>query len=313
VITIKSWVTIALVALFGGGCALSPSTGNVASSPIHIFASPDPDSVNSFGIETPEGLVVVSAQRVRSEAQRAVTFFKRLGQPVVAIVIPVPHTDHFGGLSTLRQAFPEAKVYASQATIDSMRTDGQGYVASRKKALGDDFPSQDEVNRNLPTEVLRDGQTLVLGGLSFRIVDLPDNNAPTNTLLYSPTHRALFASEVVENSVTGFMRDANLDRWIIQIESLRLLFPELQSIYGAHGFPGPARTLVDQQLGYLKEFRTMVDSEIVKGGIPSELRRKELAASFDLRYPEYAQVARLPRTQLIEMNIQWQAEKRAKR
>jgi glyoxylase-like metal-dependent hydrolase (beta-lactamase superfamily II) len=312
-VTIRVWLASLLASLALAGCATAPVSVNEGAPRVHIFASPDPDSVNSFGIEVPQGLVIVSAQRVRSEAMRAATYFKRLGRPVVAIVIPVPHTDHFGGLPTLRAEFPAAKVYAAQATIDSMRTDGQGYVASRKKALGDDFPSQEDVNRNLPTEVLRDGQTLVLGGMPFEVIDLADNNAPTNTLLYAPAYRALFASEVVENAVTAFMRDANLDQWIAQIEALRTRVSASSTLYGAHGFPGPAKALFHQQLVYLNDFRKTLDAELVGRAVPSEARRKELAAAFDSRYPDYAQVARLPRTQLIELNLQWQADKRVKR
>jgi glyoxylase-like metal-dependent hydrolase (beta-lactamase superfamily II) len=280
---------------------------------VHTFASPDPDSVNSYAVETSEGLVVISAQRTKSEATRAAAFLTRLNKPVVAIAIPVAHTDHYGGLSTLRRVFPQAKVYASEKTIFSMRTDGEGYIASRKKALGDDFPSQDEVNQNLPNSVLRDGQQLTFGDISFDVIDLPDNNAPTNTLLHEKRSGSLFSSELIENSVTAFMKDANLDTWLHQITQVSRSFPSLQTVYGAHGRNGPADVLIGQQVKYLTQFRDLVDAELRTSGLPNEARRTALAQQFDSDYPHYAQVARLPRAQLIALNLQWQSEKRAKR
>lgn len=312
-------------ALLGGGAAALMSGSAQAQSnrpgqraedlpiAVHTFASPDPDSVNTHAIQTADGLFLVGAQRVHSQAERAIVRLRRLGQPVVGILISVPHTDHFGGLPMFRAAFPQARVYASAATIESMRTDSQGYIAGRKKALGDDFPSLDDVQRTLPDAVVRDGERLDIGGVRMDVLDLPGNNAPANTLLHLPEHAALFSSEVVENGVTAFLRDADLNAWLSQLDALRTrLLPGLRVIYPAHGSPAaPAEAAFTLQGDYLTAFRDLVHGELGAGGELGAEARGRVADEMERRYPDFAQVARLDRRELLAQSVGWQAPRLA--
>ncbi|MBW4709826.1 MBL fold metallo-hydrolase [Roseobacter sp. YSTF-M11] len=281
----------------------------LADLQVHTYSSPDPDSVNTYAIETSDGLVVVSTQRTFSEAANAVTRIERIGLPVAAIVIPVPHTDHFGGLSVFRDAFPEAEVFASTATIRSLRTDGEGYIASRKAALGDDFPSQEQVIETLPENVLENGDTLEFGDVSFEVIEVPNANAPSNTMLYSEEESTLFAVEVVEDGVTAFLRDADLDAWIATVESLSERLPGLETIYGAHNAPAPAAYAIAQQREHLEAYRSALDAAL-SDGVMTDIERDQAVADLMAHFPDHAQVARIEQSELVSLNFQWQAERR---
>lgn len=278
---------------------------------VRTYASPDPDSVNSHLIETPNGVVVISAQRVFSEADKAIARINRIGKPVLAIVVTVPHTDHFGGLARWQEAFPNAKVYASEATVESMRTDGEGYIASRKEAIGDDFPSQAQVNAALPSEIIEDGEEAIIDGLTLRFIDLPNNNAPTNTMVYLPEQGVLFSSEVVEDSITVFLKDADLDNWLSQLNLVEDRFADTTIVYPAHGTSGPLPLLVSEARAHLALYREGVDQSLADDGVVDEAEAAALTSQIESAYPDYTAVARLPRAQLVLLNIQWQAENRA--
>lgn len=278
---------------------------------IRTYASPDPDSVNSHLIETPNGLVVISAQRTFSEADWALARVARIDKPVLAIVVPVLHTDHFGGLSRWRAAYPEARAIAAAATVESMATDEQGYIASRKEALGDDFPSQAQVDASLPETIVADGDEMVIDGLRMVFHDLPGNNAPTNTMVHLPDHGVLFTSEVVEDGITAFLRDADLDIWLAQLADLPETFPDVRVFYPAHGNPGPPAPLLAEAQAHLRMYRDGIDVALADDGVVDPQETAVLAAEIEATYPDFAQVARVPRADLIGANIGWQAERRA--
>lgn len=277
---------------------------------VHTYSSPDPDSVNTYAVETSDGLVVISTQRTFSQARQAVARIERTGRPVAAIVIPVPHTDHFGGLGVFREAFPRATVHASAATIESMRTDGEGYIASRKAALGDDFPAQEEVIAGLPDHVLKDGDVLVFGDVHFDVIEVPNANAPSNTMLYVADEGALFSVEVVEDGVTVFLKDADLDGLIGVLESLPQRFPGLETVYGAHNAPAPAHYAIRQQREHLLAYRDALDAALADGTMTSEERNRAVNR-IEAAFPDHARVARLERADLIGLNLDWQANRRA--
>ena len=276
---------------------------------VHTYSSPDPDSVNTFAVETEQGLVVISTQRTFSQAQQAITRIERIGDLVAAIVIPLPHTDHFGGLGAFREAFPEAEVYASEATIRSLRTDGEGYIASRKAALEDDFPSQEQVIAALPDTTLTDGEVLDFGDVVFEVIEVTNANAPSNTLLYAVDDGVLFSVEVVEDGVTAFLKDADLNGWIGVLEGLEERLPELETVYGAHNAPAPADFAIAQQLAHLTAYREALDTALADR-VMSDSERTEAIARIEAAFPDHARVARLERADLIGLNLDWQADKR---
>ncbi len=110
----------------------------VADLRIHTYSSPDPDSVNTFAVETEEGLVVISTQRTFSQAQRAIV---RIGQPVTAIVIPVPQQTISAALlssarpsRTQRSTRPKQRSAASAPTAKVTSRAGRPFSVTTFRA-----------------------------------------------------------------------------------------------------------------------------------------------------------------------------------
>lgn len=93
---------------------LTNTSANGGGVTIHRYSAPPHDQVNSYWIETNEGVVIVDAQRFLSQARylteeiRAIT-----NKPILGIFITHHHTDHIGGLPALVEAFgPNVPIYA---------------------------------------------------------------------------------------------------------------------------------------------------------------------------------------------------------
>ncbi|MBE9048121.1 MBL fold metallo-hydrolase [Pleurocapsales cyanobacterium LEGE 10410] len=129
---------------------ITVSTIVVASEPLKVwsYASQvnDVDAVNSHWFETSEGVVAIDAQRLLPEAERALEHLRRtIDAPVTAMVITHAHTDHYGGLPVWKTAFPHARIFTDETTLQSIRTDGRGFIAARKERHGDRFANHDDL------------------------------------------------------------------------------------------------------------------------------------------------------------------------
>ena len=133
------------------------------------------------------GLVLVDTGRLLSQARYALEELQKLDQPVLAILLTHPHTDHYGGLPAFVEAFGDVPIYASQATRDSIETDSLGYIAARNEQLGKDFPDQPDIP--LPTDIVTDGEELVLGGVTFFVRDFPPMSRRQRPCIIYPTKR----------------------------------------------------------------------------------------------------------------------------
>lgn len=97
-------------------------------------------SVNSYSIETGDGVILIDGQRELSSARAALDHLNPHAKPIAAIFLTHPHPDHFGGIGVFVEAAPDAPFYASQATRDSMAADSLGLIAASHEVVGDDSP-----------------------------------------------------------------------------------------------------------------------------------------------------------------------------
>ncbi len=161
----------------------------------------------------------------------------------------------------------------------------------------------------LPEAVLADGDVLDFGDVTFEVIEVPNANAPTNTLLHAADEGVLFSVEVVEDGVTVFLKDADLNGWIGVLWELEDRLPELETVYGAHNAPAPADFAIAQQLAHLTAYREALETALADGEMSND-ESTEATARIEAAFPDHARVARLERADLIGLNLDWQAETR---
>jgi glyoxylase-like metal-dependent hydrolase (beta-lactamase superfamily II) len=147
--------------------ACAPMHGKPPSSyyiiPGSVPADKGPDG-NSIFLDAPDGLILVDTGRHPAHAEKLLTYAKERGRPIAAIVNTHWHLDHTTGNYDIRQAFPDAEVYATTAIEGAL----EGFLGRNRdqadKALAD--PSTPPERK---AEILR--------GRS--VVDNPDRLRPT--------------------------------------------------------------------------------------------------------------------------------------
>lgn len=278
----------------GGAAAQSAS----APPPIHTYAAPPMDSVNLFWVEGPGGVVLIDTGRFLSQARYALAEMReKTDKAVAAVLLTHPHTDHYGGLPVFFAAGSGARrptVFASQATIEDIRTDSQGFIRARNDLHGNDFP--DKADIPIPDRAVKDGERLLVAGLNFEVAEYPENETLVTTVYYIPARRALFVGDLVNVDTTPFLGDGNSANWVRQLRDLLRRFPDAETVYPGHGRPGSAKRLIEDQIAYIEALRGLVAAALGSGpGREVTLSEKEsILAEMARRYPRYRTSLVLP-------------------
>jgi len=96
-----------------------------------IFAPGSQPDGNSVILDAPDGLIVVDTGRHAAHTQQLLDFAHDSGRPITAVINTHWHLDHVGGNLLIKEKFPDAKVYATDALTGAMT----GFLAGYKKQL----------------------------------------------------------------------------------------------------------------------------------------------------------------------------------
>lgn len=100
--------------------AIALSGASAAAAPFHLIPGrvpldwQGPDG-NTIVLDAPDGLIVVDTGRSPQHARAILAYAKQRHRPIAAIVNSHWHLDHTTGNYDIRQVYPRAKVYASNA------------------------------------------------------------------------------------------------------------------------------------------------------------------------------------------------------
>ena len=281
---------IGLSAFFNSNILLAQ---NELAVTIHRYKAPPMDAVNSYWIETDEGIILIDAGRFLSQARYALNEILTVNKPILGILITHPHTDHYGGLPVfVKAAIDNVPIYASEITYNDLKTDAQGFIGARNQLHGNDFPDKDTIP--LPDRIVKTGDTIELGGLTFEVIDLPNNETITTTLYYLPQQNALFAGDFVVNQTIPFLGDGFSSNWLSQLRSLRSGIPLETTIYHGHGEPERAKVLIPQQIEYIETVRSLVTEALTSDREVTSTEQNRIVARLEQKYADYETSLLLP-------------------
>ena len=290
------------------------STNTTFFPQIHNYTSSGLAPVNSWIIETKNGVVIVDTQRQFSEAKKLLNEVEKINKPILGVIITHPHPDHINGAAALLNGTANVPIYSTQSTSNIMKNDTGGYIALSKQLLPRNEYSDQVV---LPDKIVKSGENITIDGITYHFEDLGIGEAGDMMLIYLPLQKIMFTGDLVNNRMHPFFAGAvspesrsHISEWIKQIEYVRQYYSDAKTLFPGHGQSGAAKTLLDEQFDYLNTFRSLVEQQMklaaklggerAAANITEEgkiLIKKELQS----RYPDYNPVATLPN--MLDYNI----------
>ncbi|MFL6400184.1 MAG: MBL fold metallo-hydrolase [Nitrososphaeraceae archaeon] len=290
------------------------SDNNTTFPQIHNYASAPPAPVNSWIIESKNGVVVIDTQRQFSEAKNVLKEVENIHKRILGVIFTHPHPDHVNGAAALLNGTANVPIYATQSTFNVLKNDTGGYIALSKQLLPHNEYSKQVV---LPNRIVSSGENIIIDGITYHFDDLGIGEADDMMVIYLPLQKLIFTGDIINNHMHPFFAGAispesrsHISEWIKQIEYLQQKYPDVKILFPGHGPSGVAKALLDEQLNYLNTFRSLVRQQMQLA--PTVGRERAVAniteqgkslikGELQKLYPGYEPVATLPN--MLDYNI----------
>jgi glyoxylase-like metal-dependent hydrolase (beta-lactamase superfamily II) len=132
-------------------------------------------------------------------------------------------------------------------------------------------------------------------------------------LIYLPLQKLLFTGDVVNNQMHPALIEGHSMKWIKQLKYIGENYPDADAImlFPGHGQPGAPETLLDEQMEYIKTFRSLVEHQMQSLGELGAERsanitdegKTRIKSDLQKLYPNYLQVASIPLDTMFDLNI----------
>ena len=262
-----------------GGAAAPAATHTVRTG---AYTYSGPGTVNTHWIETPGGgLIVIDVQRDLTHARAALAAVKALGRPVHAILITHGHPDHYAGIGVFKAAYPDAVVWSSQTTYNTINNDPYKFNALMHKVAPSDSPQ----TFTLPDRVFEKDATLHIDGLTVVTREFGKAEANSATVYYLPASGDLYVGDLVLNHhLHALFGEEATTEWLAALDRVSLIYPNATTIHPGHGATGPKARLLSDERDYILTTRRMAMEELAKSGPTPEAEARVVAAIVK-RYP----------------------------
>jgi glyoxylase-like metal-dependent hydrolase (beta-lactamase superfamily II) len=224
--------------------------------------------VNSYLIEAAEGVVLVDANLLQSDARALAARITALRKPLLGVFVTHAHPDHFNGLPIV--AGDDIPVYAAADVADTIARIVDAKREQWQPVYGDEWPDRHRV----PDRRLDTGSVVELAGLRFTLHAL--GAAESHADSYLMLDDLAFIGDLAFHGTHPYLADGHTARWLAALDKLTGAL-DGATLYPGHGTPGDVGMLADQRR-YLMMYRETVRR--LAAGAPSltDPQREELTA-----------------------------------
>jgi glyoxylase-like metal-dependent hydrolase (beta-lactamase superfamily II) len=186
-----------VLALTISACAAIPAFAADAPLQLEVFTSSATGyAVTSTLVYGENDLLLIDPQFLKSEALQVVDMIKATGRELTQIYSTHAHPDHFLGVATILEAFPDAKYVALPEVRERIVTAWPGRRNFWYPTYGDELPSEEAILPEALTE-----PKLTLEGHDFPITkEQIGLDGAGNSFVYIPELDAVVAGDIIFNS-----------------------------------------------------------------------------------------------------------------
>jgi len=178
--------------------------------------------------------VLIDAQWTLSNAHRVIAEILETGKHLKTIYITHAHPDHYFGLGTIAEAFPEARVIALPSEARIINKQFFGKIEHWEKVIG-----AINVPRKTATIEPLTENYFELEGQRIEIIPKVMGDMKYNTVVWIPSIQTLYGSDVLFNQAHPFTCELTAEerkQWIQDVERLETMGAEV--IIPGHQKPG---------------------------------------------------------------------------
>ncbi|CAH0212673.1 MULTISPECIES: MBL fold metallo-hydrolase [Rahnella] len=216
--------------------------------------------------------VLIDAQFQRNDAEKLVEMIKATGKKLTTVYISQSDPDYYFGLDVIHAAFPDAKIVATQATIDQINASKDGKVAFWGPQLKDNAPKSVVVPEPLK------GTTFELEGHKFEVQGVDKER----TFVWIPSLKAVVGGVLVNgNNMHVWTADTQTPKsrkqWVEALNEITGLNPHV--VVPGHFLPGAPKTL--ESVEFTRQYLLTLEKEL-----PKAKDSAALIAAMKKHYPQ---------------------------
>ena len=207
--------------------------------------------VNAFLVRGPRATVLVDGMLTVSDAGKVRAALDASGTELAGVLITHPHPDHYAGLAHIIDD-PAVPIVATADVDAVIRRDDTTKDAIVGPMMGPEWPDR----RLFPNRRVADGDTVTLGGLTFRVRSLGAGESHADTV-WQLDDDTVFAGDVAYNGMHAYLADGQWKRWLAVIDRLERELPASVTLHVGHG-PAADKQLLGRQRRYIETFAAAV-------------------------------------------------------
>jgi glyoxylase-like metal-dependent hydrolase (beta-lactamase superfamily II) len=230
-----------------------PSLNIMTELTIHTYTAAEPGLfVNSYLLETGEGVVLVDAGLLVSDARALAARVTALGKPLLAAFVTHPHPDHFNGLPYV--VSEDVPVHATPLVAKTIEETAITKREQWQPLYGQEWPDQFRV----PDRTVDDGTTVDVAGLRIGVHDVgpAESHADSYLIVETAGTRAAFIGDLAFDGVHSYTADGHSGAWLSALGQLEGKLGGAR-LYPGHGAQADA-SLLARQRQYLLMYREAV-------------------------------------------------------
>lgn len=232
--------------------------------------------VSSVVVSGQHDAILIDAQFGKAQAAQLVQRLRASGKRLTTIYISHGDPDYYFGLDTITQAFPQARVVASAATVAHIRQTMDAKLAFWGPQMGTDRPAK------LLLPAVLEGNRLELEGKALVVVGL-DGPQPERSVVWIPSIKAVVGGVVVSEHIHVWMADTQSAQshadWLATLAAIERLQP--RTVIPGHYLGDSSRNV--QAVRFTADYIRAFDAEAAKAA-----NAPELIAAMKQRYPGLA-------------------------
>jgi glyoxylase-like metal-dependent hydrolase (beta-lactamase superfamily II) len=203
--------------------------------------------------------VLVDAFMTVKQANALADWVASKDKDLITIYITHGHGDHWFGVGTLLERFPNAKAVATPDTVKVMRQNASSQALEGAWKVS--FPGQVPDKLVIADELK--GNTLDLEGSELAAVELGHTDTENTTCLHVPSIGLVVAGDAAYNDVHLYLAESNPQRrreWIAALDKIEALNP--RAVVASHKRPeyDDNPRIIEETRQYIRDFDRLAET-----------------------------------------------------